>query len=190
MATSEVQLCSNALLLLGAEPINSFDDDSDRALLVSNLWPNALDAILRSHPWNCAIKREQLSSTGTAPAFDYAYQFTLPGDCLRILSIGERGENPQFEIEGRTVLYDEALLNVRYVYRNEDIPSWDALLVQAAEAYMAMTCAYPITKSASMFDAMTRLWDLKLRQARTIDGLENPPEELGDFPLLASRRSR
>lgn len=129
MATSEVQICSNALLLLGAQPINSFDEDSDRALLVSNLWPNALDAILRSHPWNCAIAREQLAPEATTPAFDYAYRFTLPGECLRVLSIGEKGENPQFEIEGRRVLYDEALLNLRYIYRNEDIPSWDSLLV-------------------------------------------------------------
>lgn len=188
MATSAVQVCSNALLLLGAQTINSFDDESDRALLVANLWPNALEAILRSHPWNCAVKRVQLSPDAAAPAFDYAYQFTLPGDCLRILSIGEKGENPEYEIEGRKVLFDGALLNVRYVYRNEDIPSWDALLVQAAEAYVAMTCAYPITKSASMLEAMTKLWDSKLRQARSIDGMENPPEELGDYPLLSARR--
>lgn len=190
MATSAVQICSNALLLLGADPINSFDDESDRALLVGNLWPNALVAVLRSHPWNCAIKRANLGPAATTPAFDYAYQFTLPGDCLRVLSIGERGANPQYELEGRNVLFDEALLPIRYVYRNEDIPSWDALLVQAAEAYMAMTCAYPITKSASMFEAMGGLWKQKLQQARTIDGLENPPEELGDYPLLAARRSR
>jgi len=190
MATSAVQVCSNALLLLGAQTINSFDDESDRALLVANLWPNALEAILRSHPWNCAIQRVQLAPDAATPPFDYAYQFALPGDCLRILSVGERGENPQFELEGRKVQFDEALLNLRYVYRNDDIPSWDALLVQAAEAYMAMTCAYPITKSASMFEAMGNLWKLKLQQARTIDGLENPPEELGDYPLLAARRSR
>lgn len=190
MATSEVQICSNALLLLGAKPINSFDDESDRALLVSNLWPNALDAILRSHPWNCAIDRVQLAPTAATPAFDFAYQFTLPGDCLRVLSIGEKGENPEYELNGRKVLYDEALLNLRYVVRNEDIPSWDALLVQAAEAYMAMTCAYPVTKSASMFEAMGSLWKLKLQQARTIDGLETPPEEFGDFPLLAARQRR
>lgn len=190
MATSEVQICSNALLLLGADPINSFDDESDRALLVSNLWPNALDAILRSHPWNCALGRVQLAPDAAAPAFDYAYQFTLPGECLRVLSVGEKGENPDYELNKRKILYDEALLNLRFIERNEDIPSWDALLVQAAEAYMAMTCAYPITKSASMFEAMTKLWEFKLRQARTIDGQENPPEEFGDFPLLTARRSR
>lgn len=188
MATSAVQVCSNALLLLGAQTINDFDDESDRATLVANLWPNALDAVLRSHPWNCAIKRVSLAPDSAAPAFEYAYQFLLPGDCLRVLSIGEEDERPQFQIEGRRILFDESELKLRYVYRNEDIPSWDALLVQAAEAYMAMTCAYPITKSASMFSAMADLWDMKLKQARAVDGSENPPDTVGDFPLLAARR--
>lgn len=188
MATSEVQICSNALLLLGAQTINSFDDESDRATLVANLWPNAVEAILRSHPWNCAIKRAALAPDAVAPAFDYSYAFTLPGDCLRVLSVGEKGAAQDYEVEGRKLLSDENPLYVRYVYRNEDVPSWDALLVQAAEAYMAMTLAYPITKSASMLQAMTSLWEMKLRQARNIDGQENPPEELGDYPLLAARR--
>lgn len=188
MATSAVQICSNALLLLGANTINSFDDEGDRVTLVANLWPNALDAVLRSHPWNCAVKRLTLAPDSTAPDFDYAYQFTLPGDCLRVLSCGRKGEAQAYEIEGRKLLSDDDTIYLRYIRKNTDIPSWDALLVQAAEAYMAMTCAYPITKSASMVEAMNSLWTMKLRQARTIDGQENPPEDLGDSPLLTARR--
>lgn len=188
MATSEVQICSNALLMLGAQPINSFDDDSDRALLVSNLWANARDAVLRSHPWNCAIAREQLAPMAAAPAFDFAYQFLLPGDCLRALSVGKEGETPTFRIERRRILFDESLLNLRYIFQNTDVTSYDSLLVEALTAYMAMTCAYPITKSASQMDAMAQLYDVKLRQARSIDGMEQPPEEFGDTPFLNARR--
>lgn len=189
MATSEVQVCSNALLMLGAKPINSFDDESDRALLVSNLWANCRDGVLRAHPWNCAKDRVQLAPEATAPAFDYAYRFALPSDCLRVLSVGEEGETPKFKIERRRILFDEAVLNLGYVFRNEDVTTWDALLVEAAEAYMAMTAAYPITKSASVQEAMASLYKFKLQQARAIDGLEEPTDQVGDFPLLAVRRT-
>lgn len=189
MADSAVQICSNALLLLGAQTINSFDDATDRATLVSNLWPNALDAVLRAHPWNCAVKRVALAPEAAAPVFDYSYSFLLPGDCLRKLSVGLAGAPDDHQVEGRRILMDESVCYLRYVYRNDDIPSWDALLVQAAEAYMAMTCAYPITKSASMFDAMEKLWAVKLRDARNVDGQENPAETAGDFPFLAARRA-
>lgn len=188
MANSAVEICSNGLLLLGAQPINSFDDETDRATLVSNLWPNALEAILRSHPWNRATKRVSLAADVAAPDFDYARQFTLPSDCMRVLSVGLKGQPQTYELEGRKILSDEEIIYLRYVWKNDDIASWDALLVQAAEAYMAMTCAYPITKSASMFDMMANLWKLKRQEARTIDGQENPPEEIGDFPLLQARR--
>jgi hypothetical protein len=188
MASSEVQICSNALLMLGSQTINSFDDESDRATLVSNLWPNARDAVLRAHPWNCAVKRVVLSPDVAAPAFDYGSAFTLPGDWLRVLSVGEEGEQIPYLLEARKILMDETICQLRYLFRNEDIPSWDALLVEAMEAYMAMTCAYPITKSAAQQEAMAALWKLKLQQARTVDGQENPPETVGDFPLLNVRR--
>lgn len=188
MATSEVQLCSNALLMLGAQTINSFDDESDRALLVSNLWDNMRDAILRAHPWNCAKKRASLAADAAAPAFEFAYQFTLPGDCLRVLSVGEEGEHPRYKIEGRKILTDESECKLTYIYRNEDVPTWDALLVSAAEAFVAMTCAYPITKSASQQDNMIRLWQAKLREARSVDGLEEPTDDVGDTPFLSVRR--
>ena len=188
MATSEVQICSNALLMLGAKPINSFDDDSDRALLVSNLWANCRDGVLRSHPWNCAKDRVQLAPEATAPAFDFSYRFALPSDCLRVLSVGEEGETPRYKIERRRILFDESLLNLCYIFRNEDVTTYDSLLVEALEAYIAMTCAYPITKSASEQEAMAGLYKFKLQQARSVDGMEEPAEQMGDFPLLSVRR--
>lgn len=188
MATSDVQVCSNALLMLGAQTINSFDDESDRATLVANLWPNMRDAVLRSHPWNCAKKRKLLAPDAAAPDFEFAYQFSLPSDCMRVLSVGEEGETIRYKIEGRKLLTDEAQCKLGYVFRNEDVTTWDALLVSSAEAFVAMTCAYPITKSAAQQQNMLALWQAKLREARTVDGLEEPTDDVGDKPFLNVRR--
>lgn len=188
MATSDVQICSNGLLLVGADTINSFSDENDRAKLVSNLWENCRDAVLRSHPWNCAVKRVALSPDAAAPAFEYAYQFTLPGDLLRVLAVGEEGETIHYRIEGRKILMDEADLKLLYVWKNTVVTTWDSLLVEAVTAYMAMTCAYPITKSAATQKSMADLYAFKLRQARTVDGLEQPTEEFGDTPFINARR--
>lgn len=187
MATSAVQICSNALLLLGAEPINAFSEDNTRALLASNLWPNSRDAILRLHPWGCAIKRVSLAPDVTAPAYEWTYQFTKPSDWLRTLAIGEEGVPVEYRHEGGKILCEENPLKLRYIFRNENVATWDALLVAAAEAYMAVTFAYPVTKSASVYDAMKDLLTLKLKQAKTIDGQEEPGEQVGDFPLLDAR---
>jgi hypothetical protein len=91
--TSAVQICSNALLLLGDNPIDSFDVDNNRTRLVANLYESKRDKVLRSHPWNCATKRVTLSPSAEAPAFDWAYQFPLPSDWLRTLSVGLEGDS-------------------------------------------------------------------------------------------------
>lgn len=188
MATSDVQLCSNALMLLGADPINSFDDDADRARLASNLWPNACLAVLRSFPWDCSIKRVSLAPDAAAPAFEFSYAFTKPGDWLRTLSIGEEGDAITWRNEGTKILMDEAECKLRYVYRNTDVTTWDALLVMAGEAYMAMLLAYPVTKSQETRKAMTDLYQFQLRQARTVESLEQPAEDVGDKPFIDVRR--
>lgn len=187
MATSEVQICSNALLLLGDHPISSFTEDNDRALLASNLWVNARQAVLRSHPWNCAKEMVALAPEATAPAFDWAYQFLQPGDCLRVLSVGEDGHADDYIIKGRRILADVNPLYLTYIFDNEDVASWDALLVEAMQRYMAFSMAYPITKSTTMRDSMYTEYTQLIKAAKNVDGQEEPPQTVGDSPLLAVR---
>lgn len=187
---SKVSICSNALLMLGADPLNSLSDTSDHAVMCLNLYPAARDVVLRSHPWNCAIKRVVLAPNATAPLFDYAYSFNLPADWLRTLSVGDSSYATDYVSEGRQLLSDESSLPLRYVFRNEDENTWHAGLVEAVTMAMAERLAYPITSSASMQQTMMQKLQEVLKRARAEDGQEDPPETLGDFPLLASRLSR
>jgi len=190
MATSPVSISSNALLLLGQRPVTSFDEASDSAQLAANLWDDVRDSTLRMHPWNCATKRVVLAPQSVAPAYEWPYAFTLPGDWLRTLSIGEEGEHPNFVMEDGAILYDEAVLKLRYVYRLEDVARWDSLLIAAQTAAMAVAMAYPVTKSASMVDAMQQRFAAVLQQARAINGQEDTGEAFGDSPLLSARHYR
>lgn len=188
MADSAVQICSNALLLLGDRPISSFDEDFDRATLASNLWGNARQAVLRGHPWNCATKRVALAPDVVVPAYDWAYQFSLPGDFLRVLYVGQADAPDDYKIEGRKILSDANPLYLEYVFDNEDVASWDALLVEAMQRYMAFAMAYPITKSNTTREAMMQEYQALLRQARAVDGQESQAEQAGDTPLITVRR--
>ena len=188
MASSAVHVCSNALLLLGDKPINSFDESYDRALLCSNLWDNARQAVLRAHPWNCAKARVSLAPETETPAFDWAYQFALPGNCLRVLFVGESGVPEDYTIEGRRILADVNPLYLTYIYDNEDVASWDALLIETMQRYMAFSMAYPLTKSATLRDSMYQEYANLLKSAKAVDGQEEPPETVGDSPFIDVRR--
>ena len=186
MAT-DVSICSNALLKLGAQPINDLSESSDRARLASNLYPSVRDSVLRSHPWNCCIKRVVLSPDTATPVFDFDYQFSLPDDYERTLSVGETGIEATFKIEGLKLLSDDNPCLLRYVARVENPAAWDSMLVTAMELAMAAAMAYAITQSASLRDSMRQELEMHMKRARAVDGQDDTPETMGDTPLINSR---
>jgi hypothetical protein len=193
MSASVISICSNALLRVGADPINAFTDGNGaneiaRGRLCENLWPSIRDSLLRSHPWNCAVKREKLAPLSAVPAFNYTKQFQLPADWLRTLDINDVPTNDyDFRMEGGKILVNTDVLNLRYIFRNEEPSSWDALLIECAELQMAAAIAYPLTKSMSLKQELRAEAARLLKQARAVDGQEESQQTFGDSPLLNSR---
>ena len=188
MATG-VSICSNALLMLGAQTINDFADqlNLDRAKLCANLYPTVRDDMLRSHPWNCAIKRAVLAPDAVAPAFGYTYSFELPADFMRVLEVGTNGSQIDYLVEGRTIQADTTVLELRYVFRNEVENTWDAHLVKLVTLAMAAALAYPVTQSSALQQSFEQKLEMTLKRARAVDGQEDPPQTLGDERLLRAR---
>lgn len=197
MATSEINIASNAIIRLGGEPISSFSDGgapggNKHGVIAGNLWPEVRDAALRSHPWNCAVKRVKLAPMTEKPAFGYSNQFALPGDWLRVLDINDNQQyDPDFRVETygstRVLLVSKESVNLRYIYRNEDVSKWDSMLVIATELMMAVAMCYPVTLSFQLRNDLRAELDGVLRQARAINGQEEAQQQFGDFPLLESR---
>ena len=182
MAT-EVSICSNALRRLGDDPITSLTDDTERARLCNSLYAPARDAVLRSHPWNFAITRATLAQLSTTPAYEYAYQYSLPTDpyCLRVLSM--EYQDYVFKIEhlagtGRVLLTDESTAKILYIARVSDTAQFDSLFVDALTAKLAADLSYPVTNSTSLQLQMHKLYELKLSEARSIDGQEGFIDDL------------
>ncbi|MDU9039984.1 hypothetical protein NHG97_14905 [Pseudomonas corrugata] len=188
MATG-VSICSNALLMLGAQTINDFNDqvNLDRAKLCANLYPTVRDDMLRQHPWNCCIKRVVLAPDADVPAFGYEHAFELPADFLRVLEVGSAGQQIDYLVEGRSIQADTTVLELRYVFRNEVENTWDSALIKMVTLAMAAVLAYPITQSTALQQALEQQLEMEKRRARAVDGQEDPPQTLGDERLLASR---
>jgi hypothetical protein len=185
--TTPVSIASNALLMVGDKPIASLEEGTDRARLCANLWPTVRDSVLRSHTWNCAIKRELLMPLAQAPKFDWSYAFTLPGDCLRILSVGERNAEDEWEVQGDVIAVDFAPCMLRYVFRNEVPATYDAMLVDLLTVTMAARMAYALTQSATLAQSLKDEAVALARRARAVDGQDDTPLTLGDNPLRDAR---
>ena len=188
MATG-VSICSNALLLLGSQTINDFADQAnlDRAKLCANLYPTIRDDLLRSHPWNCCIKRAILAPDAVAPLFGYSHSFELPADFSRVLEVSCNGQIIDHLVEGRAIQANTTVLELRYVFRNEVENTWDAHLVALATQAMCAALAYPVTQSTAKQAGEEQKLELMLRRAKAVDGQEDPPQTLGDERLYSAR---
>lgn len=196
-----VSICSNALLMVGAQTINSLSDGtSDRQKIAGNLYPTIRDYVLSTHPWGCCRKRvslapdADLSGNLIVPPYDWAMQYTLPSDFSRMLAVGEDGAEAPFVIESDAsgavkIFCDDNPLLLRYCFLNQNEGSWSALLVMSVTLAMRAVLAYPITSSTSLEQLIETAIEGTLKRARSIDGADQPPETLGDFRLLNSRFS-
>tara|TARA_Y100001937_G_scaffold128491_1_gene205406 strand:+ start:5923 stop:6501 length:579 start_codon:yes stop_codon:yes gene_type:complete len=182
MAT-EVSICSNALRRLGDDPITSLTDDTERARLCNAFYADARDSCLRSHPWNFAITRASLAQLSATPVYGFDYQFALPTDpfCLRVLSM--EFEDYIFKVEnlstqGRVLLTDQETAKIIYIARVTDTTLFDSLFVDTLIAKLAADLAYPVTNSLKVQEQMYKLFQLKLSEARSIDGQEGFIDDL------------
>lgn len=186
--STDVLICSNALMLLGAAPIASLSETSKGAILCANIWPIARADILRRHNWNCAIWRVDLAPlAGTPPGGQWSHWFARPADWLRTLNV--LPEHLDYDFEANRILANTNALTLRYV-RNIGEAYWDAHLVDLAVKRMVKDLAYPITKSTSLAELKAAEYLDALKTAKTVDGQEHPPESLdaeGGSPFIAAR---
>src|SRR3546814_6931193 len=111
--TSVVSICNRALTLLGQKTITSLEDNSQAARLCVESYGPTRDAVLRDHPWNCAIARADLAALSEAPAFEFGRQFQLPPDCLRVLELwGSRARGKIRSEEHKSEL--QSLMRISY----------------------------------------------------------------------------
>lgn len=184
MVSSDIEICNQALLLLGDDSINDFAESGVSAKLAKAFYAPSRDAVLRMHPWNFAVKRILIAPDAAAPAWGYSSAFTLPGDCLRILEVYGITD---YKIEGRKILCDTSGLSVKYIFRNEDVTQYDSLFVDALSAYLAFKMAYPRTKNNEVKKFMFDTFKSILPMAKNIDAQEEPQDTVGDFPFIDVR---
>ncbi|MES9996415.1 hypothetical protein [Desulfovibrio aminophilus] len=180
MAVSVIEICNNALLDLGEETIMSLSDDSKPARLCNQRWPGVRDAVLRAHPWNCCTAQAVLAADAAPPAWRRSFAYPLPPDCLRLVRVaGPDGRLLEdWEVQGRALSCDSpAPLLVDYVRRETDPAAFDALLSETLSARLSAVLAYPLTASTSLAQALWKVYEDKLTEARGADAREagSPP---------------
>ena len=186
MYSSITEICSTALLSLGQEAINDISDPNYRARLCKGLWPMVLDDELSLHRWKCAKKRATLAQDAVTPAFGWAYQYQLPNDNLRVLSMSD--ESVEYEIEGTFLLTNNSSAKILYLFRNTVVGTYSPGLVSSLVARLAAELSMPVTKKESVVKAGWAAYWGKVAQSVAADGQQGTPVALEDRTLVDAGR--
>ena len=175
---SIVNICNSALNLLGASTISALTEDTKNARLCNQRYEPIRNRIFRAHNWNCLITRTQLAQDSTAPIVEYAYAYTLPVSCLRILKIHNGttdsiASNLDYKVEGRKIVTDETTIYLVYVAIDTDPTNYDSYLYEAIAHQLAADLAYAITNNSTLANNYMNRSDERLREARFLDSVEN-----------------
>ncbi len=185
---SVVDICNGALNQLGASTILSLTEDSKNARLCNARYTQVRDSLFRSHPWNCLIKRVELAKDTETPSWGFSYQFTLPADYLRVLTI--LNYDYDYKIEGRKIVANHGTVKIQYVSRVTDPNQYDELLRETISSALAADIAYAVTSSNPVASNMYNLFQDKLKEARFVDATEgyntNPDNGQADVVGVSS----
>lgn len=176
MPTGPTTICNLALGRLGSQRILDITEDTVEGRACALQYPVARDELLRMHRWNFAIDRDTLTALASAPAFGWAKQYALPGDCLRVLQVNAWEDNeipPRWEVEGRFLLTDENTAEIKFIKRETDVAVFDSVFVSALSCKLAAMIAKDVTGSSTMAtEALTEYERILGPNARRMDAHE------------------
>jgi len=176
-ASSEVEIANAALIKLGADRITLLTDDTHHARLARERYYKVRDKLLRSHPWNFAVRRVELGQLDSEPEYEYSYEFQLPDDCLRVLDTNNLDDTP-YKIEGRKLLCNQSSIKIKYISKVEDVSQYDDFFIEALATGLASDLAYAITNSTTVAQLMREDHQRALSEARTYDAQEGSVERI------------
>lgn len=174
--TSEVQICNNALLRIGASTITSITDGTTISNACNQAYSVARDSLIRSHFWNFTLTRVALAADTATPAFEYSYQYTLPSDFIRVKSIFN--QTSPYKIEQTKLLTNQsAPLNMIYIKQVTDVAKFDALFVEALILLIVIKVGNRVAGDGFNVGPFQQELQQVLLRAQMVDAQDSSPDQ-------------
>lgn len=188
MAASEVAICNSALIKLGVETISSLSDNTRQALLCNQQYSKIRDKLLYSHPWNFAVKRATLVVTVTEPVYEFAYQYTLPTDCLRVWETQYGPDSDFYQVEGGYLYSNYSDVSIKYIAKITDTTKFSPAFDELFAIDLAIDLEFALVQSNSFKNTLISERKEIIRDVRSFDAQENPSYPYQEDLFLNARR--
>lgn len=181
--TTDVEICNQAMILIGAQRISSLSAPSNpRERDLALIYPQARDSELRKNRWLFAKTEASIALDGsyTAPTdSQWAGRYQLPADCVRAHLPPSDGT---LEVRGRYVYSqgDDDTLLLTYTKSTAVVGEFDANFADALAARIAYIAAEQLTQSSAKRQLALEHYKLAISEARRSNAIERQVDTVGN----------
>ena len=186
---SKIDICNQGLVLIGANTIASFTDNTTDSKVANQLYETTLRSMLTKARWRFASKQAQLSKLATDPLdkWDSAYQ--IPNDAILIHTLTVSDNVIVFdryneELFTNTSTNDTVVCHYTYQPHEAELPDY---FVQALVFELASLFAGAIARNDNLSTLYQRRAQQQLLLARSTESQTQTTRKLNTSLLIEVR---
>jgi hypothetical protein len=182
---SDIDIASNALILIGDDPISSFADEGAGPRNASALYPETKKAVISEQPWTFALKEQFLNRLSQTPEQEtgYSFAYQVPTDLIRIWAVFPHS---LYVRVGDLLYSNQTTLLCRYVF-DVDETAIPPHVVKAIEYKLASELSIPVAEDRAKAEFYEQKYIEQARKAMSIDSQGQPSVPIIDSPFVDVR---
>jgi len=189
VALTNIDICSNALVAIGASPISSFSDGTTESTVASNLYETTVRVLLSRHRWRFAMRMVQASRLSDEPPAEYSAAYQIPSDMLLVETVQIAGDPIEFDRFEDKIYCDAGTddeVFIEGVYRIDE-SQWPYYFVDYLIYELASKFAISVAAQTETADYFRRLADRAGSLARNLDSQARTTQKIDLGGIIRNR---
>ena len=171
--STDSEVAQKAMVLVGLEPLASFTDQTDEALVANTIFEDVVEDCLAQHNWNFATGQKTLSRLTAVPVDRWSAAYALPTSpaVVQVQTVTIDDQPQQYDIYERYIyinaeVSEDVVLN--YIYRPET-QYWPPAFTMWVIFRLASVFALSVTRKSDVAKSYVDLAEAQFRRAKSRD---------------------
>ena len=171
--STDIEVAQKAMVLIGLEPLASFTDQTDEALVANTIFEDVVEDCLAQHNWNFATGQKTLSRLTAVPVdrWDAAYALPTSPAVVQVQTVTMDDQPQQYDLYERYVYLNadaSETVVLNYIFRPET-QYWPPAFTMWTIFRLASVLALSVTRKGDVAKSYTDLAEVQFRRAKARD---------------------
>lgn len=184
MSQDKISIASAACILLGADPVQSFDEDTTEALAARTFYDMTYEAAIKDRNWSFAKARVKLARLQKESEYGYKYVYRLNVVALKLVTVNEASANYKL-VKGRELHTDEDMAEADIIVKPEEA-ELPGDFVLALTFLMASVFAPTVTDDSSQAERYEKKGAVLMAKAGNADAVQGNLRYRAESQLLSA----